>query len=365
MTLTTLPHPHPHPHPIPKSSPKSRLRVCSTARSRAAQAGRSPVLAHYADACGRPREILALPGPGGSTLVVDRDGVTWGDRRLVAHLAADEPFENARLVCRDYLRDPAARRCRALRPEDLRVAPFVAGDSLDPATALGLAEALDPDDARDPDNARDPDDARDPDEALDKALDPAGELGLAERGLPAMPTRVTLRDTRGVCHRLAPVATGLSIPELRWCRRGNEGAEQPESVRDAIACMESYEPVRALTAHALAHHGDDPGVSVTVLRSELRRIDASRIVLNCGLRRAVLRAMRTEGVSLSEIAFRCGRVKRDGKGNASGETSWLARRVGISPEGGSDGEPTPWIHTDVLALIARDGLGISPHEVEL
>jgi hypothetical protein len=27
--------------------------------------------------------------------------------------------------------------------------------------------------------------------------------------------------------------------------------------------------------------------------------------------------------------------------------------------------PTPWVHSDVLALIARDGLGISPREVEL
>ncbi|MEA2356627.1 MAG: hypothetical protein QOD61_2756, partial [Solirubrobacteraceae bacterium] len=25
----------------------------------------------------------------------------------------------------------------------------------------------------------------------------------------------------------------------------------------------------------------------------------------------------------------------------------------------------PWVHTDVLALIARNGLGLAPHEVEL
>jgi hypothetical protein len=129
--------------------------------------------------------------------------------------------------------------------------------------------------------------------------------------------------------------------------------------------MEGYEPVRALTVRALAHHRDDAAVSVAVLRSELQRLDASRIVLNRGLRRAVLHAMGTQGLSLSEIAHRCGRVKRDGKGHCSGETSWLSRRVGISPEGGGDGEPTPWIHSEVLAVIARDGLGISPREVEL
>jgi len=27
--------------------------------------------------------------------------------------------------------------------------------------------------------------------------------------------------------------------------------------------------------------------------------------------------------------------------------------------------PTVWVHSDVLGLIARDGLGISPLEVEL
>ena len=34
---------------------------------------------------------------------------------------------------------------------------------------------------------------------------------------------------------------------------------------------------------------------------------------------------------MSEIATRCGRVKRDSRGNESGETSWLARRLGILP----------------------------------
>lgn len=69
-------------------------------------------------------------------------------------------------------------------------------------------------------------------------------------------------------------------------------------------------------------------------------------------------------VTLSEIALRCGRIKRDRRGNISGETSWLACRIGQLPEGGQQ-KPGPWIHSDVLALIARDGLCVSPHEVEL
>ena len=71
-----------------------------------------------------------------------------------------------------------------------------------------------------------------------------------------------------------------------------------------------------------------------------------------------------EELSMSEIALRCGRVKRDSKGNESGETSWLARRLGLLPDGGASA-PTPWIHSDVLALIARQGLGLSPREVEV
>jgi hypothetical protein len=296
--------------------------------------------------------VLALPGYGGSVLVVDRDATTHGDRRLVAHLAADEPAENASLVCRHYLQDPRGRRCRPLTPEDVLSAPFSNGCEQEEA------EGLDPTRA---------------------------------------PETVELVDRNGCRHRLQPLVAGLSIPELRWCRRRNkaeleqspsrsaasrhsvlragsgpavkcaqpEEPGRPESVRDVIACMESYEPVRTLTARALVLHRESSGVSVAVLRAELRRIDASRIVLNRELRRAVLNAMRTQDLSLSEIAFRCGRIKRDGNGNASGETSWLSRRVGISPESGGNGEPTPWIHSEVLAVIARDGLGISPHEVEL
>jgi hypothetical protein len=69
-------------------------------------------------------------------------------------------------------------------------------------------------------------------------------------------------------------------------------------------------------------------------------------------------------LSMSSIAIRCDRIKRDRKGNESGETSWLARRIGLLPDGGQS-SPTPWIHSDVLGLIARQGLGLSPREVEV
>jgi hypothetical protein len=332
MPLTTLPA---------KSPRTSRSHFTPTVRplTRAPRLTTPGVLARYTDYAGHLREVLALPGHGGSVLVLDRDAATWGDRRLVAHLAADEPLENAQLVCCDYLRDPRPRRCRRLAPEDLLTDPF--SEEREPREEGGGLDRL------------------------------------------ASSESVELRDRHGARHRLEPFAVGLSVPELRWCRwegptelwhgsgqpasgpQPESDGPRPESVRDAVACMDGYEPVRALTVRALARHRDDVAVSVAVLRAELQRIDASRIVLNRGLRRAVLHAMHTRGLSLSEIAFRCGRVKCDSKGNRSGETSWLSRRVGIAPESGGDGQPTPWIHSEVLALIARKGLNISPHEVEL
>ncbi len=131
-----------------------------------------------------------------------------------------------------------------------------------------------------------------------------------------------------------------------------------------IGSLESYDPVRPLTAQALACHGRGRAVSVAALRAELDRVNASPIVLNKGLRQAVLAAVTDRGLSMSELAMRCGRFKRDARGSVSGETSWLARRIGMLPEGGQS-TPTPWVSSDVLALIAREGLGVAPHEVEL
>ncbi|HYM56108.1 MAG TPA: hypothetical protein VES97_12155 [Solirubrobacteraceae bacterium] len=249
---------------------------------------------------------------------MDRDAATRGDSRLVAHLAADEPAENAALVCRHYLEDARETRCRcrAVRSEDAHTAPFPEGEALHAQPVPRDAEPL---------------------------------------------------DRSGCCYRLERIHTGMSIPELRWLRHrpgGGHAEPEPVSVREAIACLQSYEPVRTVTQRALALHGCDAEVSTTVLRSELERLLESPIVLNRRLREVVLAMIERQELSMSEVAIRCGRVKRDHRGNESGETSWLARRLGLMPEGGH-ATPTPWVHSDVLALIARRGLGISPREVEV
>jgi hypothetical protein len=174
-----------------------------------------------------------------------------------------------------------------------------------------------------------------------------------------------LLDRRGSEYLLECHHGSLSIAELRWRRRAvGCGRPTPVSVRAAIGALEAYEPVLSLTRAALARHEGDPGVSVALLRGEYERAVTSPIVLNRGLREAVERLTAQGEVSASEIAIRCGRVRRGPRGHVSGETSWLARRIGQVPEPGASA-PTPWVHSDVLALIAREGLCLNPNEVEL
>jgi hypothetical protein len=268
------------------------------------------VLGRYIDCRGRRRELVAREGPAGSVLVVDRDAATLGDRRLVAHLDADEPAGNAVLVSRLYLADPRRGRCRALSSADL-------------------------------------------------ASPPTGEPG----DTPA--AREPLRRD-GRLYRIAPVADRRSqAPQLRWCEaRRHHGPWRALALRELVARFESYEPICALSAAALAGQRRGGASAGGVLRGELCRLQRSPIVLNRGLREAVLAAVEHGGLSLSEIAIRCGKLKRDRRGRISGQTSWLARRIGLAPEAGSR-QTVRWIHSDVLALIARDGLGLSPREVEL
>jgi hypothetical protein len=311
------------PSPIARRSPRHKSPSGGVDRARAHRP-RDP-LGRYTDSRGRPREIVALPGWCKSVLVVDRDAATLGDRRLVAHLDADEPARNAAVVCERYLEEDQdeRRRCRRVVPDDLTTSP-----------AAVRTEGY------------------------------RHEIG---QEIESWAGETRFLDRHAQMYRLELLPTGMSIPELRWLcypRQEQDGAPQPVSVRETVACLESYEPVRTFTLRALAQHRDDPAISTAVLRSELERIQESPIVLNRRLRHAVLAAVEHQDLSMSEIAIRCGRVKRDSKGNESGETSWLARRLGILPEGGVD-RRTPWIHSDVLALIARHGLGISPREVEL
>ena len=257
-----------------------------------------------------PRELVILEGAAGSRLLVDRREADRGDARLLAHLAADEPEANAWLVCAEFLAD-TRRGARRLRADDFT------------APAEGARDA------------------------------PSGAILRAEILTDAVGRRYFLR------------ASGAP-PELRWHREsgGRCGGTVTLSARDVIGALEAYEPVCAVTRAAVALYRRDRSVSVAALSVELRRIEASPIVLNRRLREAVLDAVREQGRSLSAIAMSCGRIKHDRRGNGSGETSWLARRVGLLPSS-PGARPNPWVHSDTLALIARDGLGIAPREVEL
>jgi len=305
---------HPRPKAKVRRGPHNRQLSDAPVPRRGAIAAVKP-LAGYLDADGRPRELLALPGRDGSVLVLDRDATTLGDRRLLAHLASDEPPENAALICRLYLADTAGHWCRHVTPIDLEQVPFA------PPERRAQTE-------------------------------------------PAFEARI---QAHGFIYRLGPIIGERTTAQLRWSRSpGHGGSSNWEQVklRDVVGALESYEPVRALTEQALARHREDRELLSTRLRDEFERLCISPIVLNRGLREAVLDAVKRRGMTMSEIALRCGIVKHDSHGNQSGETSWLARRVGLMSEGGAQAI-TPWIHIDVLAAIARRGLGLGPREVEL
>lgn len=296
----------------------TRTRLSARAKSarRGERSAAAAPIASYRDDRGRRRELLMLPAYGGSMLVLDRDAITLCDRRLIAHLAADEPKENVALVCKLYLKDVNGRWCRRVQPRDLLVGPFD-------------ADAL-----------------------------TAGRSGSADG---------VVVDENGDTYTVDLLPGVGSRAQLRWCRRSSGDAHavtERVALRDVIATFESYEPMRTLTERALARYRDDPNLVVTRLRNEFERLCESPVVLNRGLREAVLHAIGRRGLSMSEIAFRCGMVKRDRRGRISGETSWVARRIGLMPEGGENAI-TPWVHIDVLATIARKGLGVSPREVEL
>lgn len=279
------------------------------------------VFARYLDGRGRQREIVRCHGAASSQLVIDRDRLTRGDRRLLAHIAADEPAGNARLICDLYLSEIPRGQCRRVVAEDLSAAA---------QTELTGQTPVD---------------------------------GEADATVEAREHC----DARGNRYALATVVARRSIPELRWCMAGSgiAGApRRPVSVREVVGALESYEPIRTSTAAAIDRRRSHRMVSVATLTVELERLNGSRVVLNRGLREAVVAAVAASDLSMSEIAFRCGRLKRDRRGVLSGETTWLARRLGLACGGGASA-PSPWVHSDVLALIARRGLGIPPREVEL
>jgi hypothetical protein len=296
------------------TAPEPRVHLATPARPDARRAHR---LGQYATSDHvQTREIVSLRRPDGSTLVIDRLASTLVDARLVAQLAPEEPPENAQLLVAIYLADATRGRCRRLTAQD---------------------------------------------------VDPANDVASPSRN-GAIPSQHTvLRGAGGRFYRIRQLASNGSLSELRWtrsCHPGQADRFAPVSVRDVVGALEDYEPACGVTAHALGVHGERCDVSVCRLRGELERLTRSPIVLNRALRETVQRALARGELSMSEIAIRCGRMKRDRRGSLSGETSWLARRIGQLPEGGQE-RPTPWVHSDVLAVIARDGLHVAPHEVEL
>ncbi len=164
--------------------PKLAPSACSERGSESDEPG---VLGRYIDFQGSPSASGRPARSPGSVLVVDRDATTLSDCRLVAHLAADEPAENAALVCDHYLRDSAGHWCRRVTPEDLEVVPFAEAEEQD-------SEA------------------------------------------EATPSARTLTDKQGRTYRLELGSAEVSIRELRWYRRSpsaeGEPAE-PVSVREA------------------------------------------------------------------------------------------------------------------------------------
>jgi hypothetical protein len=303
MSTTTVPHTQAG---GPASRPADR-----TARSAVSLGG------YVASDTEQTRRILGVPRPDGSTLVVDYPADGLRDGRLVAHLRADEPPENARIVAEMYLADDSRGRCRPVNPDDFE---------------------------------------------MTRGTDPARPGTGAAASLPA-----PLRDPEGYVYRIREVDYGRSMPELRWIRSRAFGKEDPLDVvtlREVVAALEDYEPARTVTAEAIAVHRDAGCTSVSTLHEELKRLDGSRVVLNRRLREAVQSQIARGEVTMTEIAMRCGKIKRDKRGRISGEASWLARRIGRTPEAG-ESRPTPWVHSEVLARIVRDGLRLSPHEVEL
>src|SRR4051812_46026620 len=209
-------------------------------------------LGAYTDRDGRRREIVMRPGAYGSVLVIDEDAQTLADRRLVAHLPCDEPAANAVLVCRLYLAAPHGRVARAVVADDWRRAP-------------GATPRRD-----------------------------------------APPAGSALVDARRRAFRLAVRTGAWGGGELRWTAADPAGAAtRTVGLRDVVGALEAYEPAWAMT-EAAVRNPPDALVSTLALAGELERLRRSRTVLNRPLREAVQQGV-ADGLSLSQIAARCGR----------------------------------------------------------
>jgi hypothetical protein len=276
-------------------------------RSDRAHSHRRP-LARYTQPDGLAREIVLLPAAQSSRLLIDRLAAGLGDGRLLAHLDAEEPDANAQIVCRMYLAD-SDRACCRIREQDFAPTP---------------------------------------------PHEPPARCEEVER---------ELRDSAGRVYRIRVLAHPRR--RLRWTRlREGDGPDRLAvvSLREVVGALQDYEPARAMTRRAI--EACRRGISTDALRRELDGLSRTPVVLNRALREAVTAAVDRGAVSMSEIAIRCGRAKRDRNGRISGDVSWISRRIGLRPDRAT-AAPSPWVHVEVLALIAREGLGIAPADVEV
>lgn len=257
---------------------------------------------------GARRQLITI-SVGEHRLLIDRP-LEGGAARLLARLAPDEPAGNARLIARMYLADLQRASCRTITRTDLQPAGKAASDQGQVAWETPLVAGI------------------------------------------GRTFQIRATDTAG-------------ITSIRWSELDTStGEAQVVSLRHVVGRLEDYQPAVAISSAAIEAFNGDRARSVVALRIELDRLVNSRIVLNRRLRELVQSTVSREQATMSEIAMRCGRTRNANHGRPCGETSWLARRIGALPEAG-ESHPTPWVHIEVLALIARDGLGIAPAEAEL
>jgi hypothetical protein len=267
-------------------------------------------LAHYSRAdTGEPRQIVAVTLECDATLVIDRQRFSRSDARLLARIPQDEPSTNATLVAKLYLADETRGRCRLL----------VSSDFASPLGAVQLPAAAQSD--------------------VDEPL----------------------RDADARCYAIHQLKSAPDASELRWVCGEGSAAEQL-TVREVVGRLERYEVVCQITSAVIAKRVDSD-CSTTRLAAELDCLRSSPHVLNRGVREAVNRAVE-RGDTLSAIAQRCGRFTEGPRGQVKSDASWVARKIGQAPET-TGGVVSPWLHTDTLALIARDGLSCDPREVEV
>ena len=157
---------------------------------------------------GAVREIARLSIADGSALVVDRLSGTHGDARLLARLAADEPRENAQILCALYLADESKGRCRPVHRRRPRCRADTRSDSTSAASTSCATRR-------------------------DRLSHPRVRVGWA---FPRAPL-----DTQ------------------------HPGPNRSETVRlrEVVARFEDYEPARSITANALAAHRSDGTLSTS------------------------------------------------------------------------------------------------------